>query len=109
MSGGGDPGSLDSGCYPATVFADVTETISHRRRSSGQCFLTHLLNDTGRDASRCNVVYGLAERVWFRRAQRHQMQHRTGTYGINWYAFDPAFTAGGYRTFRNRPRERAGV
>lgn len=45
-------------------------------------------------------VYGLAGSVWTTdvpKGIKISQQIRTGTYGINWYAFDPGSPFGGYK------------
>ena len=59
--------------------------------------------DTEEDAIKIanDSVYGLAGSVWTSNVPRGieiSEQIRTGTYAINWYAFDPCCPFGGART-----------
>ena len=103
VCGGGRPEGLDSGYFvQPTVFADVDNEMTIAQEEIFGPVLSVIPYDTEDDAIRIanDSVYGLAGSVWTTNVPRGieiSQQIRTGTYGINWYAFDPGSPFGGYK------------
>src|SRR6202035_2960162 len=103
VCGGGRPEGLDSGFFvEPTVFADVDNKMTIAPEEIFGPVLSIIPYDTERDAIRIanDSVYGLAGSVWTTDVPKGievSQKIRTGTYGINWYAFDPGSPFGGYK------------
>lgn len=103
ICGGGRPADLDSGYFLApTVFADVDNAMTIAQEEIFGPVLSIIAYDTEEDAIRIanDSVYGLAGSVWTTNIPHGieiSQKIRTGTYGINWYAFDPGSPFGGYK------------
>jgi aldehyde dehydrogenase (NAD+) len=103
VCGGGRPEGLDSGYFvQPTVFADVDNKMTIAQEEIFGPVLSVIPYDTEEDAIRIanDSVYGLAGSVWTTNVPRGievASKVRTGTYGINWYAFDPGSPFGGYK------------
>jgi aldehyde dehydrogenase (NAD+) len=103
VCGGGRPEGLDSGYFvQPTVFADVDNKMTIAQEEIFGPVLSIIPYDTERDAIRIanDSVYGLAGSVWTTDVTKGievSEKIRTGTYGINWYAFDPGSPFGGYK------------
>ncbi|WP_182358202.1 aldehyde dehydrogenase [Tomitella gaofuii] len=102
--GGERPEGLGDGYYVApTIFADVDNTMTIAREEIFGPVLSVIPYDTEDDAVAIanDSDYGLAGSVWTADVE-HGLQVarkiRTGTYGINWYAFDPGSPFGGYKS-----------
>ncbi|WP_067830837.1 aldehyde dehydrogenase [Nocardia inohanensis] len=102
ISGGGRP-DLPGWYVEPTVFADVNNGMTIAREEIFGPVLSVLPYDTEDEA----VViandsdYGLAGSVWttdIEHGAAVAARVRTGTYAINWYAFDPCAPFGGYKT-----------
>jgi aldehyde dehydrogenase (NAD+) len=103
VCGGGRPEGLDSGYFvQPTVFADVDNNMTIAQEEIFGPVLCVIPYDTEEDAIRIanDSVYGLAGSVWTTDVPKGidiSSKIRTGTYGINWYAFDPGSPFGGYK------------
>ncbi|MEB3020266.1 aldehyde dehydrogenase [[Mycobacterium] crassicus] len=103
VCGGGRPEGLDSGFFvQPTVFADVDNSMTIAQEEIFGPVLSIIGYDTEDDAVAIanDSVYGLAGSVWTADVPRGieiASKIRTGTYGINWYAFDPCCPFGGYK------------
>ncbi|MFZ0833096.1 MAG: aldehyde dehydrogenase [Mycobacterium sp.] len=103
VCGGGRPDGLDSGYFvEPTVFADVDNKMTIAQEEIFGPVLSIIPYDTEEDAVKIanDSVYGLAGSVWTTDVPKGieiSQQIRTGTYGINWYAFDPGSPFGGYK------------
>ncbi|WP_420110421.1 aldehyde dehydrogenase [Mycolicibacter arupensis] len=103
VCGGGRPEGLDNGFFvEPTVFADVDNSMTIAQEEIFGPVLSIIAYDTVDDAiaSAHDSVYGLAGSVWTADVPRGieiASKIRTGTYGINWYAFDPCCPFGGYK------------
>ncbi|MCW2655041.1 MAG: aldehyde dehydrogenase [Mycobacterium sp.] len=103
VCGGGRPEGLDSGYFvQPTVFADVDNGMTIAQEEIFGPVLSIIPYETEEDAIRIanDSVYGLAGSVWTTDVPRGievAGKVRTGTYGINWYAFDPGSPFGGYK------------
>jgi aldehyde dehydrogenase (NAD+) len=103
VCGGGRPEGLDSGYFvEPTVFADVDNEMTIAQEEIFGPVLSIIRYDTEEDAIRIanDSVYGLAGSVWTTDVPKGieiASKIRTGTYGINWYAFDPGSPFGGYK------------
>ncbi|ORV54115.1 aldehyde dehydrogenase [Mycolicibacter engbaekii] len=103
VCGGGRPEGLDSGFFvEPTVFADVDNSMTIAQEEIFGPVLSIIAYDTEDDAVAIanDSVYGLAGSVWTSNVERGieiAKKIRTGTYGINWYAFDPCCPFGGYK------------
>jgi aldehyde dehydrogenase (NAD+) len=103
VCGGGRPEGLDSGYFvEPTVFADVDNKMTIAQEEIFGPVLSIIPYDTEEDAIRIanDSVYGLAGSVWTTDVPKGieiASKIRTGTYGINWYAFDPGSPFGGYK------------
>src|SRR5579875_3156794 len=103
VCGGGRPEGLDSGYFvQPTVFADVDNKMTIAQEEIFGPVLSIIPYDSEDDAIRIanDSVYGLAGSVWTADVP-HGIEIaekiRTGTYAINWYAFDPCCPFGGYK------------
>ena len=103
VCGGGRPEGLDSGFFvQPTVFADVDNSMTIAQEEIFGPVLSIIGYDTEDDAIAIanDSVYGLAGSVWTTDVPRGieiSQKIRTGTYAINWYAFDPCCPFGGYK------------
>ncbi len=103
VCGGGRPEGLDSGYFvEPTVFADVDNKMTIAQEEIFGPVLSIIPYDTEEDAIKIanDSVYGLAGSVWTTDVPKGieiSQKIRTGTYGINWYAFDPGSPFGGYK------------
>ena len=103
VCGGGRPEGLDNGFFvQPTVFADVDNTMTIAQEEIFGPVLSIIPYDTEDDAIKIanDSVYGLAGSVWTTDVPRGievSKKIRTGTYAINWYAFDPCCPFGGYK------------
>jgi aldehyde dehydrogenase (NAD+) len=103
VTGGGRPAGLDTGWYvEPTVFADVESKMTIAQEEIFGPVLSVIPYDTVEQAVDIanDSDYGLAGSVWTQDIDRGleiARQVRTGTYGINWYAFDMGSPFGGYK------------
>lgn len=103
VCGGGRPEGLDNGFFiQPTVFADVDNKMTIAQEEIFGPVLSIIPYDTEDDAIKIanDSVYGLAGSVWTTNVSKGieiSEKIRTGTYGINWYAFDPGCPFGGYK------------
>jgi aldehyde dehydrogenase (NAD+) len=103
VTGGGRPEGLDNGFFvQPTVFADVDNKMTIAQEEIFGPVLSIIPYDTEEDAIKIanDSVYGLAGSVWTTNVPRGieiSEKIRTGTYAINWYAFDPCCPFGGYK------------
>lgn len=103
VCGGKRPEGLDTGFFvQPTVFADVDNTMTIAQEEIFGPVLCVIPYQDEADAIRIanDSDYGLAGSVWTSDVPRGieiSQQIRTGTYGINWYAFDPGSPFGGYK------------
>jgi aldehyde dehydrogenase (NAD+) len=103
VCGGGRPKGLDTGYFvEPTVFADVDNTMTIAQEEIFGPVLSIIPYDGEEEAIRIanDSVYGLAGSVWTTDVPKGidiSQRVRTGTYGINWYAFDPGSPFGGYK------------
>lgn len=103
VCGGGRPEGLDNGFFvQPTVFADVENNMTIAQEEIFGPVLSIIPYDTEEDAIKIanDSVYGLAGSVWTTNIPHGieiSEKIRTGTYGINWYAFDPCCPFGGYK------------
>src|SRR5579875_1710197 len=103
VCGGGRPEGLDKGYFiQPTVFADVDNSMTIAQEEIFGPVLSIIPYDTEDDAIAIanDSVYGLAGSVWTTNVAKGieiSQKIRTGTYGINWYAFDPGSPFGGYK------------
>jgi len=103
VCGGGRPEGLDDGFFvQPTVFADVDNKMTIAQEEIFGPVLSIIPYETEDDAIRIanDSVYGLAGSVWTTDVTKGievSGRIRTGTYGINWYAFDPGSPFGGYK------------
>ncbi|MGX1808509.1 aldehyde dehydrogenase [Nocardia sp. NPDC055321] len=103
VSGGGRPADLPGWYVEPTIFADVENTMTIAQQEIFGPVLSVLPYDTEQEAIAIanDSDYGLAGSVWttdIDHGLEVAAQVRTGTYGINWYAFDPCSPFGGYKT-----------
>ncbi len=103
VTGGGRPEGLDSGWFvQPTVFADVENSMTIAQEEIFGPVLVVIPYEDEADAVRIanDSVYGLAGSVYttdYKKALEIASQIRTGTYGVNMYAFDPGAPFGGYK------------
>ena len=103
VTGGGRPEGLDTGWFvQPTVFADVDNSMTIAQEEIFGPVLVVIPYQDEADAVRIanDSVYGLAGSVYTTdnaKALEIAAQIRTGTYGINMYAFDPGAPFGGYK------------
>lgn len=103
VCGGGRPEGLDNGFFvQPTVFADVDNKMTIAQEEIFGPVLSIIPYDTEEEAIKIanDSVYGLAGSVWTSNIPHGieiSERIRTGTYGINWYAFDPCCPFGGYK------------
>ncbi|MDN5757992.1 MAG: aldehyde dehydrogenase [Tomitella sp.] len=101
--GGERPTDLGDGYYIApTIFADVDNSMTIAREEIFGPVISVIPYDTEDDAIAManDSDYGLAGSVWTTDVDKGlevARKIRTGTYGINWYAFDPGSPFGGYK------------
>jgi betaine-aldehyde dehydrogenase len=101
--GGGRPEGLDKGWYvEPTIFADVDHSMSIAREEIFGPVLSVIPYDSEDEAIKIanDSDYGLAGSVYTTDIDHGlavAKQIRTGTYAINWYAFDPGSPFGGYK------------
>src|SRR4051795_11166193 len=101
--GGGRPAGLDIGWdVEPTVFADVDNRMTIAQEEIFGPVLSVIPYDTEEEAVRIanDSDYGLAGSVWTADVEHGldiARRIRTGTYGINWYAFDMGSPFGGYK------------
>jgi acyl-CoA reductase-like NAD-dependent aldehyde dehydrogenase len=97
------PAGLDKGWYVApTVFADVDNKMTIAQEEIFGPVLSLLPYDTEEEALAIanDSDFGLAGSVWTADVDHGYeiaTKVRTGTYGINWYAFDMGSPFGGYK------------
>ena len=103
VCGGGRPEGLDNGFFvQPTVFADVDNKMTIAQEEIFGPVLSIIPYDTEEDAIKIanDSAYGLAGSVWTTNVPHGieiSEKIRTGTYAINWYAFDPCCPFGGYK------------
>ncbi|MFF0817957.1 aldehyde dehydrogenase [Rhodococcus sp. NPDC003318] len=101
--GGGVPAGLEKGYFvEPTIFADVDNSMTIAREEIFGPVLSVIPYDSVDDAIKIanDSDYGLAGSVYttdIDKGLEIARQIRTGTYGINWYAFDPGSPFGGYK------------
>lgn len=101
--GGGRPAGFDKGWYvEPTIFADVDNSMTIAREEIFGPVLSVIPYDSEDEAIKIanDSDYGLAGSVYTTDTE-HGLEVakkiRTGTYAINWYAFDPGSPFGGYK------------
>jgi acyl-CoA reductase-like NAD-dependent aldehyde dehydrogenase len=103
VTGGGRPEGLDGGWFvQPTVFADVDNAMTIAQEEIFGPVLVVIPFEDEADAVRIanDSVYGLAGSVYTTdndKALKIASQIRTGTYGVNMYAFDPGAPFGGFK------------
>ncbi|GAA4482787.1 aldehyde dehydrogenase [Rhodococcus olei] len=101
--GGGVPAALDKGYFvEPTIFADVDNSMTIAREEIFGPVLSVIPYDSVEEAVKIanDSDYGLAGSVYTTDIDKGieiARQIRTGTFGINWYAFDPGSPFGGYK------------
>ncbi|MGW4354018.1 aldehyde dehydrogenase [Nocardia sp. NPDC004582] len=103
IRGGGRPDDLPGWYVQPTVFADVDNAMTIAREEIFGPVLSVLPYDTEEEAIAIanDSDYGLAGSVWtadIEHGASVAAKVRTGTYAINWYAFDACAPFGGYKT-----------
>ena len=103
VHGGGRPAGLDVGWYvEPTVFDEVDTKMTIAQEEIFGPVLSVIPYDTEEQAVAIanDSDYGLAGSVWtadIDHGYEIAKQVRTGTYGINWYAFDMGSPFGGFK------------
>ena len=103
-TGGGRPEGLDVGWYvEPTVFADVDNKMTIAQEEIFGPVLSVIPYATEEEAIAIanDSEYGLGGSVWttdIDHGYEVAKQVRTGTFGINWYAFDMGSPFGGYKS-----------
>ncbi|MHA4854128.1 aldehyde dehydrogenase [Rhodococcus sp. MSC1_016] len=101
--GGGRPAGLETGYFvEPTIFADVDNSMTIAREEIFGPVLCVIPYGSVDEAIKIanDSDYGLAGSVYTTDVEKGlevAAQVRTGTYGINWYAFDPGSPFGGYK------------
>lgn len=101
--GGGVPAGLEKGYFvEPTIFADVDNSMTIAREEIFGPVLSVIPYGSVDEAVKIanDSDYGLAGSVYttdIEKGLEVAKQIRTGTYGINWYAFDPGSPFGGYK------------
>jgi len=101
--GGGVPAGLETGYFvEPTIFADVDNSMTIAREEIFGPVLSVIPYDSVEEAIKIanDSDYGLAGSVYttdIEKGLEVAKQIRTGTFGINWYAFDPGSPFGGYK------------
>ncbi|MCP2276490.1 aldehyde dehydrogenase [Nocardia amikacinitolerans] len=101
--GGGRPADLDRGWFvEPTIFADVDNKSTIAQEEIFGPVLSVIPYETEDEAVAIanDSAYGLAGSVWttdIEHGAEIAARVRTGTYAINWYAFDPTSPFGGYK------------
>ncbi|QBJ96062.1 aldehyde dehydrogenase [Rhodococcus sp. ABRD24] len=101
--GGGVPAGLEKGWFvEPTIFADVDNSMTIAREEIFGPVLSVIPYDSVDEAVKIanDSDYGLAGSVYTTDIDKGieiAKQIRTGTYAINWYAFDPGSPFGGYK------------
>ncbi|AOW91705.1 aldehyde dehydrogenase [Rhodococcus sp. WMMA185] len=101
--GGGRPAGFDKGWYvEPTIFADVDNSMTIAREEIFGPVLAVIPYDSEEEAIKIanDSEYGLAGSVFTTDIEHGfavAKKIRTGSYAINWYAFDPGSPFGGYK------------
>ncbi|WP_194816432.1 aldehyde dehydrogenase [Nocardia sp. XZ_19_385] len=101
--GGGRPEGVERGWFvEPTIFADVDNKSTIAQEEIFGPVLAVIPYDTEEEAIAIanDSQYGLAGSVWttdIEHGAEIAAKVRTGTYAINWYAFDPGAPFGGYK------------
>ncbi|WP_277370325.1 aldehyde dehydrogenase [Rhodococcus rhodochrous] len=101
--GGGRPEGIETGYFvEPTIFADVDNSMTIAREEIFGPVICVIPYDSVDEAVKIanDSDYGLAGSVYTTDVEKGleiASRVRTGTYGINWYAFDPGSPFGGYK------------